>query len=240
MEMRKFTILFIGLALLAFGMKSSDAATVNLTLTELTGLTGGSPALTAVYYADLSGLGLTQVQSITIQDASFNIGGSPGQFSGFDLDAIKLSGTLAAGAAGVNALTGLGVFDFTSTGTFFTPGSQRVPVDPKLFGTDGTGNQVNNSVATLGQFDGDATTIGADGFISMGDGGILSFNLTALVDLTSPVYLYLGEVGDNGEAVAGTISVSDAPVGVPEPSTLLLLGSGLVGLVGYGRRRLKK
>ncbi len=224
--------------LLAILFIVQDANAVPVTFSKLAGaLIGGSPAGTAVWQADLSTVGLANILSITIADNSGGLGGATGQFSGFDLDTILLSNTNCAGTACADLLSGMPVFDFTPAATFFTPGVQRPPVDPKLFGTDAGGSNVDNSVATLGVFDGNSTTAipGADGFLSMGDNGILSFNLTAPVSTTN-LFLYIGEVGDNGEVAAGQITVSNTPV--PEPSTALLLLLGL-GSVGFLKRRQK-
>jgi hypothetical protein len=223
----------IGLAPLA-----GTASAASLTFTELTGFVGGSPAETGIYRADLSTSGVGTLQSITIRDSNSRVGGAGSQFSGFDLDGIRLSNTFCATAACVNALPGLNVFDFTS-GLLFTPGTQRAPAAALLFGAGPGASTVDNSVATLGLFDANSTTLaGAFGFLSMGDGGELSFNLTSILS-TAGLYLYIGEVGNNGEVAAGSITISSNPVDprvVPIPGSLSLM----LGALAFGGLVLRK
>jgi hypothetical protein len=210
-----------------------------VSLVKLTGLVGSAPAIgTAVYKADLNSLA-GSFAAIVIADNSSLLGGSPGQFSGFDLDAIKLSTTNCADAACASAAPGMSLFNFVS-GVVFAPGTQRAPADPKLFGTGPAGNTLNNTVATLGLFDGVALTdASANGFISLGDNGSISFNLTALT-ATTGLFLYIGEVGDNGEVAASNIALVRDPVPEPETYALLLGGLGLIGWVGRRQRRARR
>ena len=69
----------------------------------------------------------------------------------------------------------------------------------------------------------------------MGDNGIIDFNLTAATSTTG-LFLYIGEVGDNGEVAAGSIIVRDT-TSLPEPGGLGLLGLAVAGLATWRRRR---
>jgi Ca2+-binding RTX toxin-like protein len=191
----------------------SPGTNVSLKFEKLDGVTGDpTNAATAVYRADLTNLGF-DLKSLTIGDGGV-IGGSNGRFTGFDLDGIKIGNTKITNAADIQSLPSLNVFDFSPIGTIFTPGNQRPPSDPEnpdLFGTiNGT---VNNGIANLGSFDAVSTTgSSANGFVSLGNLGKAGFNLKQSLASGQPLYLYIGEVGDNGEVAGGNITVSNREV----------------------------
>lgn len=202
----RFRKQLLAAALLATGLGTGVAHATPISLTKRAGIAGGTVAATAVFRADLSGAGIGTLQSITIRDNSFGIGGSAGQFSGFDLDAIILSTSSCDTALCVAGLSPLSAFNYSSGVILPRAHSALRPI--QLFGTGPTGSTVDNAVATLGLFDGESIAgPGADGFLSLGDGGKISFNLSSALSTTG-LYLYLGEVGDNGEALAGEITIS--------------------------------
>jgi PEP-CTERM motif len=210
------------------GVTRAQTATVPFEqLSGQTGVNGG----TTVFRADLSLSGLAALRSITLPDSNSGLGGSGDAFSGFDLDAVKLANVSVATAGEASALAGLSVFDFEPTSTFFTPGTQRAPVEPKLFGTDASGLAVDPVFATLDKFDAVFFTSGG---VTLGDGGSVGFNLTAPVP-TSSLFLYVGEIGTApGESLLGArVSVG----AIPEPETYLLMLVGLTVLALNARRR---
>jgi len=207
------------------GQNTSDgglfpSTSVPLKFTKLPGKAGPAGSLgTGVFVADLSKVGF-DIKSLSFADSGSFIGGAPGRFSGFDLDAIKFSHTLindASQIATLPNLSELNVFDFTPVGTIFTPGTQRSPVDltrQELFGT--VNGLINNGLATLDTFD--AFNYFADdrafGAVSLGDRGKVAFNLTQSVATTgTPLYLYVGEAANNNETPDGQITVSNREVG---------------------------
>lgn len=222
-------------------LPKATAATFELTFTRLEGIINKNiknGAGTAIYRASLPiGYDITAIQISDI----IGIGGSPGRFTGLDLDAVKISDKLITNAEDIKNLTGLSVFDFNSERTKFVAGTQRDPGNSKfkdlfkgdrLFGTKKCGNNqycVDNDIATLGNFDANAITDNtARGFMSFGDGGQLILNLTQTVSTheQQPLYFYAAEVGDN-ERLRGRVTATGRKRRVPEPS-----GLGALSLMG--------
>ncbi len=187
---------------------------IHLTFTAIGTFNGST-----IYRADLSNLGI-DINSLTLKDSGNFIGGSPGEYSGFDVDAVALSHTFVDGdgtdpvATDMNNIGALGVFDFSAAGLVFTPGTQRSGAYQSPDMHDLINGLVDNSRATLGAFD-SSGFVGTDGMLSLGDNGSLGLNLTAPVSTNGPLYLYVGEAGISSETISGDIDVSSGRLDAP-------------------------
>jgi PEP-CTERM motif len=95
-------------------------------------------------------------------------------------------------------------------------------------------NPCGGSVSGVGTYTGMLTLYDHGGSVVLGE---LTFEGTAVVDAGGPLFQDVGGILGNGIVDIRSVSVSLGPIITPEPSTWLLLGSGMVGLVLWRKKR---
>ena len=165
---------------------------------------------------------ITNTSGITTPLANSTITGI-----GFDLSPLG-----NASASGLNGFTGsqaassTSVFGFSDANLGTVPGFNSVVLDFG-FTTGGSGN-FNGGTSSLGLAPGESASFTVTG---------AAFTGFTEAQICNAIFVRFQSVGIGDDTSGSDVGIS-AQV-IPEPSSILLLGTALIGLGGYARRKLK-
>jgi hypothetical protein len=220
--MNKIKVMLLLFLLLLFSVISANAITIT---TSASGNLFGDLYSYEFSITDETGDPLTY--SATLENTSTSsTSGALIDLLAFDMDAVLSTDfTIQNISPDWNFNAGSGGIDFDYYGAVDTPFARLAPGDSLTFDFVFT----SSSVFPADPF---ALWTGTDGSLGTGIGGGEDFGQVAVS------FQQLGSGGGQSDLLASNWGSAPAPV--PEPGTIVLMGLGILGLAGMGRKKLFK